>query len=519
VSEIDFWHYAAREPGRVAVIDPEERIWSRGDLLAECNRIAHALREVGMRQGDVVAALLPNCREYLALALATHQIGLYLVPINWHLAVPEIEYILCDSRAKTFIAHARHASTALMALASSSHRPDHKVSIGAIDGFTDYREWISQRPDRLPGGRIGGALLNYTSGTTGKPKGVYRRLSQDIPPERVFAATVRMAREVCGIEPENDNVHCLCSPLYHTAPMLWSLAALTLGHVVLMMDKWEPQRMLELIEKYRVTTTHMVPTQFTRLLKVPADVRARYDVSSLRHVVHAAAPCPPAVKHAMLDWWGPKLHEYYGATEGGGTYVSPADWMRFPGTVGKSTPGMEVRILDESEAVLPAGAVGNVYMRRTPDFDFEYKGDPEKTRRARHGDFFTVGDVGYLNDEGYLFLCDRKIDMIVSGGANIYPAEIESALILHPSVADCAVFGVPNDEWGEEVRAVVQPAVGVQTGEELTVELMRFLGERIARMKMPRVIDYVSQLPRDANGKLYKRRLRDAYWDGHQRRI
>jgi len=235
--------------------------------------------------------------------------------------------------------------------------------------------------------------------------------------------------------------------------------------------------------------------------------------------VHAAAPCPVEVKRSMMNWWGPILHEYYGATEGGGTLSLPQDWLRYPGTVGKAVGDMEIKIMDEAGCEVPRGEIGVVYMRRLASTDFEYRGDPEKTQQAKLGDYFTVGDVGHLNDAGYLFLSDRKIDMIISGGANIYPAEIESELILHPAVADCAVFGVPNDDWGEEIKAVVQPADGIEGTEALTQELLQYLSARIGKMKLPKSIDYMQALPRDANGKLYKRRLRDPYWQGRERRI
>ena len=276
--------------------------------------------------------------------------------------------------------------------------------------------------------------------------------------------------------------------------------------------------MLRLIERHRVTHSHMVPTQFRRLLALPEDVRAGYDVSSLRNMIHGAAPCPLEVKRQMLDWWGPVVTEYYAATEGGGTVISGEEWLRKPGSVGRPWPGSTVTVLDESGAGLPPGEVGTVYMKMG-DSTFEYHKDREKTEKSRVGDLFTLGDVGHLDEDGYLYLHDRKNDMIISGGVNIYPAEIEGELVMHPKVADVAVFGVPHEDWGEEIKAVVQTTEGVEPSAELTRELLTYAGERLARFKLPRSIDYAEQLPRDPNGKLYKRKLRDPYWQGRERAI
>jgi long-chain acyl-CoA synthetase len=284
------------------------------------------------------------------------------------------------------------------------------------------------------------------------------------------------------------------------------------------MDKWAPEDSLAVMARHRVTTSHMVPTQFHRLLALPDDVKRRYDLSSLRHMIHAAAPCPVDVKRKMLAWWGPVIYEYYAASEGGGTIVTPEEWLRYPGTVGRPWPGSEIRILDDEGVARPTGEPGTVYMQLGVQ-DFEYHKDPAKTSANRRDGFFTVGDVGYLNEDGYLFLCDRKIDMIISGGANIYPAEVEAALLAHPKVGDVAVFGIPDDDWGEQVKAVIEPAAGVTAGPALADELMAFCAANIAKYKSPKSIDFIAEMPRDPNGKLYKRKLRDPYWQGRERRI
>jgi long-chain acyl-CoA synthetase len=305
--------------------------------------------------------------------------------------------------------------------------------------------------------------------------------------------------------------------------LVYSGNALHLGHAVVLMEKWDAEEMLRLIEKHRVTTSHMVPTQFHRLLLLPEAVRRKYDVSSTRCMIHAAAPCPPDVKRRMIEWWGHSIYEYYAATEGGGTLVTPTEWMQRPGTVGRAWPNAEIRIFDDDGNDVPTGSQGTVYMKLGPTAQFEYKGDAQKTKKNRvvKGDtvYFTVGDVGYLDDAGYLFLCDRKIDMIISGGANIYPAEIENVLLTHPKVGDAAVFGVPNADWGEEVKAVIEPAPGAVPGQALTDEILAFCRERMGGFKVPKSIDYTDEMPRDPNGKLYKRKLRDPYWAGRERAI
>jgi long-chain acyl-CoA synthetase len=309
------------------------------------------------------------------------------------------------------------------------------------------------------------------------------------------------------------------SPLYHTAVLRFGGASIHFGHTLVLMDKWLPEEMLQLVERHRVTTSHMVPTQFHRLLSLPEEVRARYDLSSLRHMIHAAAPCPVDVKHRMIEWWGPVVDEYYAASEGGGTLVNTEEWLAKPGTVGRPWPISEIAIFDDAgRRIEEPGVIGTVYMAMQTG-DFEYHKDRDKTAGNRIGRFFTVGDVGFLDEDGYLFLRDRKIDMIISGGANIYPAEIESVLLMHPKVGDVAVFGIPHEDWGEEVKAVVEPAEGVAPGPELAEDILAFCAGRLARFKTPRTVDFTEEMPRDPNGKLYKRKLRDPYWEGVQRAV
>ena len=511
MAEGGFWNFAQTNPEAFALVDPQGRKWTRGELLAEANKIAHGLRAQGLERGDCVAVVLENCAEMFQVYLAVTQIGMYMTPINNHLTGPEIAFIVQDSEAKVFIGSAQFGDACRAAREEIGFPSDKAFSLGELDGFLSFAALTDGQSAELPDNRSAGQVMNYTSGTTGKPKGVRRALA-DISPD-IVATLMSSFLGMFGIKPEDDNVHICGSPLYHTAVLVFSSNAFHIGHAVVLQDKWIPEEMLMLIEKYKVTHSHMVPTQFHRLLKLDESVRSKYDMSSLRAMIHAAAPCPVQTKWKMLDWWGDTIYEYYAATEGGGTLVTPQEWRKYPGTVGRAWTGSDIKIYDDDGNELAANTVGTVYMQLGAA-DFKYKDAEKKTRDNRIGNYFTVGDIGELNDEGYLFLRDRKLDMIISGGANIYPAEIEAELIQHPKIADVAVFGIPNDDWGEEIKAVIEVSDGVTGGDDLTTEILSWCEGRLAKMKTPRSIDYSDQLPRDPNGKLYKRKLRDPYWEG-----
>jgi len=513
---LGFWNFAKEEPGALALVTPDEKRVTRGELAAASNRLARGLRAQGLAPGDSVAVVLENGLPFIELYLACFQAGLYLVPINNHLAGPEIAYIVENSEAKVFVTSPRFREAVEKALPELKVPATHRFSVGSMPGFRPFAELSAGQSDAPLDGRSAGAVMNYTSGTTGRPKGVRRPLSGMDPD--LIGGLFTVFQQMFGVKPGDGNVHITGSPLYHTAVLMFASAAMHLGHAVVLMEKWTPESMLQRIDKYKVTTSHMVPTQFHRLLQLPADVRGRYDCSSTRTMVHAAAPCPPDIKRRMIEWWGDSIWEYYAATEGGGTIVSPQEWMKKPGTVGKAWTNAEIKIFDDEGNEQPTGTPGTVYMLRG-QADFEYYKDKEKTDKARRGKYFTVGDIGYLDADGYLFLCDRKADMIISGGVNIYPAEIESVLLTHPKVGDVAVFGIPHEEWGEEVKAVIEPIEGAKPGEALTTEILDFLKDRLAKYKTPKSIDYVGEMPRDPNGKLYKRKLRDPYWEGRQRNI
>jgi long-chain acyl-CoA synthetase len=516
MTELGFWRLAAADPERVALVTPDGEEHTAGELLRAANQLSHALRALGLEQGDTVACVLPNGLEFIELYLAALQIGLYFTPINHHLVGPEIAYIVDDSEAKVFVGHERFAAEIAKAAAEFALAADRCFAVGDVEGFGRWEALLDDHPTTAPDRRTAGAAMHYTSGTTGRPKGVKRALF-DIDPDDM-GALYSGFQGLFGVQPFDDHVHLTGSPLYHTAVLMWTANSMHMGHKVVLMDRWSPEGMLELIERHRVTTSHMVPTQFHRLLALPEEVRARYDCSSVRCMVHAAAPCPPDVKRKMIDWWGDAVMEYYAATEGGGTIITAQEWLVKPGSVGRAWAGSEVRILDDDGNEVPPGVEGTVYMSLA-QANFEYKGDERKTAENRRDGFFTVGDWGLLDEDGYLFLKDRKSDMIISGGVNIYPAEIEGELLAFPKIADVAVFGIPHEDWGEEIKAVVQPAEGVEPNDELRAEILAWCEDRLAKFKRPKTIDFIAEMPRDPNGKLYKRKLRDPYWEGRDRRI
>ncbi|MFI6816296.1 AMP-binding protein [Nonomuraea sp. NPDC050328] len=469
-----FYAIAEADPGRLAVIDTDGTRTTYGELLARVNRVTHGLRARGLGTGDVVAGVLRNGIDPVVMLMATGQAGMYYVPINWHLAQPEIDYIVGDCDAKV-----------------------------VLTGPADVAALAEGQPDTTPGDRTAGAVMWYTSGTTGFPKGVQRPLSGTAP-EAVVPLYVWFLGEVCDLRP-GDGVHLVTSPMYHSAPCAHTSFALHFGHTLVLAPRFDPEPILELIERHRVTNAMMVPTMFHRMLQLPAEVRERYDVSSLAQVIHTAAACPVAVKQGIMDWWGPVLYEYYGSTESAIAFaVKPHEWLARPGTVGRPAPAFEAKILDELGNELPPGEPGMIYVKSGLG-GFQYRKDPAKTAASMRGEWYTPGDIGYLDKEGYLFLCDRRTDLIISGGVNIYPAEIEAALLEHPAVADAAVIGVPDEEWGHNVVALVQPASPVSAED-----LLEHLEPRLARFKHPKVIEF-RDLPRTPTGKLSRSKVKAEY--------
>ena len=474
--------HAEQAPDRMAIIS-EHGNRTFAELNANANRLARVLRARGVGVGDSVSLVCANRPEFAEALAACTRIGVRLTTVNWHLTGEEMGYILDNSDAKAVIGDARFAA-ALRAAVELAPNLETRIAIGSIEGFDDYDKVIAPESGSDIDDPVLGRTMLYTSGTTGRPKGVDRppaaqreanaaKESSDIPD-----AGVSLALSVGGAARQNGAAgdrHLCTGPLYHAAPLAFSLSGpLAAGCGVVLMDGWSAEETLRLVDEHKVTHTHMVATMFHRLLALPDEVKARYDLSSLRFIVHGAAPCPVAVKKALMEWLGPIVYEYYAATEGGGTFVGPDDWLTKPGTVGKPFHPALMQIHDAEGNVLGPNEIGTVYMRAPSTGRFRYYKDDDKTASSYRGDYFTLGDHGYLDDDGYLFLTGRSAELIISGGVNIYPAEVDAVLLTHPAVGDAGTIGIPNDEWGEEVKAVIELKEGVDGTPELAAEILAF---------------------------------------------
>src|SRR4051794_8024212 len=501
--------YATSASDRAAIImGSTGEVVTYRQLHERSNQFSHYLRSIGLAADDVVAILMTNNPRYHEVAWGTRQIGRYFTPVNTHLTPDEVVHIINDSGATVVVANPGTADVASRLAPELIPHVQHRLFLGGeLTGWESYDDAVGGRPTAPVADEAEGEIIQYSAGTTGKPKGIRRRLPK-VPMNSEVDPTVAFLRAI-GFQ--EGNTYLSPAPLYHSAPIHWTMAVHRLGGTALVMEKFDPQTALALIERYHVTHSNMVPTMFVRMLKLDEDVRRSFDHSSLQQVIHAAAPCPVDVKRAMIEWWGPIIAEFYSSSEGAGaTFVTSADWLSHPGTVGKAMLG-SMHILDDSGKPVPVGEIGTVWAE-TPQ-PFEYLNDEEKTRQQRNEQgWSTVGDVGYLDGDGYLYLTDRKAYLIISGGVNIYPQEAEDALISHPKVYDAAVFGVPNPDFGEEVKAVVQPVSMDEAGPELAEELFAFCRSRLATYKCPRSIDFAAELPRSDAGKLYKRRLKERYW-------
>jgi long-chain acyl-CoA synthetase len=505
--------HARADPDRPAFIMASSgEVVTFGEYEARANRLAHLFRAAGLRRLDHVAVFMENNPRMLEFEGAAERTGLYYTCINSYLSADEAAYIVNDSQSRVVMSSwaQRVVAAELPRLCPAVERWLMVDAESAPNGYERYEDAVAGYPPRPVDDEQLGAAMLYSSGTTGRPKGILRPLPGGRPgdPLALMAFLKNVFRMREGM------VYLSPAPLYHSAPQASVAIAVRLGATSVVMEHFDPARYLELIGRYRVTHSQVVPTMMSRLLKLPEDARAGADVSSLEVIVHAAAPCPIPVKRQMIDWLGPIVIEYYGATEANGlTFCDSHEWLAHPGTVGHAILG-EVLILDELGTECPAGVPGTVWFRGATNF--EYFNDPMKTAESRDasGTASTVGDVGYLDDDGYLYLTDRRTYMIISGGVNIYPQETENLLITHPKVLDAAVIGVPNDDLGEEVKAVVQPMSGVEPGPGLERELIGFCRDHLAHFKCPRTVDFVTELPRLPTGKLYKRLLRDRYWEG-----
>lgn len=471
-------------------------------LDAAANRIAHWMRGQGMHAGDAFGLLMENSARYYEIYWAAQRSGLVLVPISTHLTAAEIAYILDDSDAKLLITSGKFADVV-------SALPDHGTALPILTYGSNAEEAFAACPSTPIADQSLGRVMLYSSGTTGRPKGI---LPAPPPDPSVEAPTPLIGLATMGFQIAGDGscVYLSPAPLYHAAPLGWSTTIHRMGGTVVVMEKFDPEGALAAIEKYRVTASQWVPTHFVRMLKLPDDVRGKYDLTSHASAIHAAAPCPADIKQAMIEWWGPILYEYYAGSEGNGmTMISSADWVTHRGSVGRAIMGV-VHICDDDGAEVPAGTAGGVFFESP--YPFQYHKDPTKTKEATHPmGWTTLGDIGHVDAEGFLYLTDRRSNMIISGGVNIYPQEVENLLVSHDKVMDAAVIGAPCPEMGEKVVAVVQPVSMEDAGDALEAELIDYLSAHLARLKMPRLFDFRAELPREANGKLYKRKLKDEY--------
>ncbi|WP_341633847.1 acyl-CoA synthetase [Sphingomonas agri] len=500
-------HHARTRPEKPALImQPSGKVTTYAQLEEGSNKAAHLLRSLGLKRGDVAAVFLENHPKFLEIAWGAQRSGLFLVCISSRFGPSEVSYLLSDSNAQVLITSAELAPVAQEVAKSAPEL--HLLMLDDVrPGFRSYEDAVEELPGTPIPDESHGSDLLYSSGTTGRPKGVRTPLPDgplDTPPP-----IAGLAREYYGFD---ENTVYLCpAPLYHAAPLRWSMLVQRLGGTVVLLSNFDAELALASIEKYQVTAAQWVPTHFVRMLKLPDEVRARYDHSSLRTAVHAAAPCPVEVKKAMIDWWGPILFEYYAGTEANGlTGLSTEEWLRKPGSVGRSIVG-EVKICDDLGEPVPIGTEGLVYFAN--GLPFEYHNDPQKTAESRNRYGWTsLGDIGRLDEDGYLYLTDRKSFTIISGGVNIYPREIEDILVTHPRVADAAVIGAPDPDMGERVVAVIQPLSWSDAGPALAEELQQFVRQRLSGIKVPRQVDFMAELPRHPNGKMYKRQIRELYW-------
>lgn len=499
--------HAANDPNRAACIAAASgEILTYGALEAASNQTAQLFRNIGLGVGDSIVLFCQNDPRYYEIVWGAYRAGLYYTPVSWHSKPEEIQYIIENSGAKAFLASARFAQTAKKALDLIDGALPAFSIFGDIDGFERYEDARASMPDAPLDEETSGREMLYTSGTTGRPKGVKFPLTGE-PID--YAPLGDLFYKAEGYGP--GAVVLAPGPSYHASPLLATLAAHRFGATVLVIDKFDAEEMLQYIEQYRVTHIACVPTHFVRLLKLPKEARKKYDVSSVQWIVHTAAPCPVDVKHAMIDWFGPIILEVYSGTERvGGSLIRCDEWLAHPGSIGKA-PNGAAHVVDEATwEELPPGETGVIYFESNEDFS--YHGDSEKTKSMYSPQGWkTLGDIGRIDEDGYIYLTDRKSNMIISGGVNVYPQESENRLITHPKVADVAVFGIPNEAFGEEVKAVVQPADGVEPDDVLAAELIDYCKAVLSSLKCPRSVDFLDSLPREDNGKLYKKKLLERY--------
>lgn len=493
---------------RTAIFDPDGKAHSFAKVNANANRLVRLFRASGLKVGDAVALICSNRVEFVEVLNATARTGLRITPVNWHLTSDEIAYIVRDCQAKAVIAEARvpGVSNAIEECSEVTV----KLAVGAsLDGFQSYEHALASFDGSDIDDPVLGSQMAYTSGTTGRPKGVYRPIPVVVQLE---------ALRERGYDPVTS-VQLCAGPAYHAAPLSFDVkAAQTAGVPLVFLDKWNSELVLRTIWERRITHMHLVPIMFQRLLALPDEIKAKYPIHHVRFIIHGAAPCPPEVKHAMIDWFGPVLTEYYAGSEGGGLTINSEDWLRKPGSVGQRPDPAKLRIFDDEGHDVPQGQPGTIYFQLPPG-GFRYFGDSQKTSASRIGDYFTMGDVGFLDQDDYLFLTGRSAETIISGGVNIYPQEIDNELIKHDAVADSATVGIPHDEWGEQVKAVILLKPGYEPSDALALEILDHARAALPGFKVPRSLDFVTTLPRSEAGKVQRNKVRAPYWKGRERQI
>ena len=509
-------HYANTKPDTPAAINTvtgETLTWH--ELNDRSNQLAQYLHAQGLRRGDHIALFMENHLRFFEVAWAAFRSGLYITAINRYLTAEEAAYVVTDSDSKALVTSYALASVASELPAQIDTCDLTLMTDGVVTGFDSYEDTLAQQPATPLDEEPLGIQMLYSSGTTGRPKGIKKKLPD------AFVSDDRVTGVPNAYGFSEDTVYLSPAPLYHAAPFAFCMNVMTRGGTVAMMEKFDAEESLRCVQDFQVTHSQWVPTMFVRMMKLPEETRATYDLSSHQAAIHAAAPCPVEIKRQMIEWWGPIIHEYYAGTEGNGsTGVDSETWLKHPGTVGQCRAGV-LHICDEEGNELPPGETGIIYFEQA-ERPFVYHNAPDKTKNVEHpthSNWTALGDVGYVDEEGFLYLTDRKAFMIISGGVNIYPQEIEDALVVHDKVQDVAVFGVPNPDFGEEVKAVVEVAPGIIAGDALADELLGYAKQHLANYKVPRSIDFTDELPRLPTGKLYKRILRDKYWGKHDSRI
>jgi long-chain acyl-CoA synthetase len=508
--------WAKIQPDKPAVITVwDGKTITFGELEGQANRVAQLLRKHGLKRGDTIVTLVGNSIEFLEINNGAQRSGLYLVPIASRLNAEESAYIINDSGARVAIIDAttKHGADLAANFAAMCPKVEHVYAVrGDVPGLERWEDAVAAMPAEMIPDPSPGTPMIYSSGTTGQPKGVRHPLPET--PYGQPSQNLTLMTNWYGIKPRMDFM--ISAPMYHSGANSFAMTVLALGGTVILFEKFDPEKMLQVIDRYKPQGGQFVPTMFTRMIKLPEEVRAKYDVSSMQLALHSAAPCPVEVKRAMIEWWGPIFLDIYGGAENvGGCQIRSEEWLKKPGSVGKASHGV-LHICDEEGNELPVGEAGLIYFER-PEAKFEYHGDDEKTKGSfdpKGRGWRTYGDIGRVDEDGYLFLTDRRSFMIVAGGVNIYPQEAENVLTMHPKIADVVVFGVPDPDMGEQVKAVVQPADWNEAGPELEAELIEYCKSKLATLKCPKTIDFQQQLPRDDNGKISKKALRDSYWQG-----